>query len=509
MNNQGTSKQLSLQKDLSHIFRNAGLTGIGDIFFKLFHYLTVWIIVYFIGPAQYGLYLLALTLVTFGLIFSCAGFPAGLIKFVSQFQGVKDEARVKGVIQFSLKISLLLSLFFVPLLIISAGSLEVYIFKKPGFAVALRWLSLILPFMTLTHLLLASIQGLQVIKYRVYVEKFLQPGCFFLIVFFFLPFGLQLKKVIWAKIISTFFGFCLTAFFLHKAFPLIKKVSPVYENRDLVKFSAPLIPAVFLNFFVLYTDVLMLGYFRSSSEVGIYGVIARMAPLILLPLTSFELIFSPMIADLFHRGEVDRLQGLHRLITKWICILSLPLFSFLVLFAKPFLGLFGAPFTVARLPLIILCFGQLSRVLVGISGHMVLMTGHQNMSLVNNILLFGVNTTLNYFFIPLYGIVGAASATCFSYCLVNGLEVMEIFHVLGIHPYHSHFFKPLIAGISSFLLIFALTNYFPLAIKEVILFTLVFLIFYSIILFFLGFTSEDKFIFSQIKKFFCPVQLDL
>jgi len=508
-------KRSSLQKDIGTIFSNAGFTGLCDIFFKLISYLSIWIVIRVIGPSQYGLYLLAWAIIMFASIFASAGFPAGVIKFVAQFHGVGDKSRIKGTIFFSLKIAAVLSFFFILLLFFSAHLLETWVFKKPGFSSALRQLSISLPFFTCTLLLLASIQGLQIIKYRIYVEKILQPVSFLFLVIFFLALDYKLEGLIWAKVISTLIAFITALYFLNRIFPLWKnKIQTVYEKRQIMTFSSPLILAVFFNFIVLYTDILMLGYFRSTQEVGIYGVIARIVPTIILPLTSFEIIFSPMVADFYNRGELVHLESLHKLITKWICTFSLPIFWLLLLFAKPLLKLFGSAFLEAQIPLIILLIGQLSRSLVGISGYIVLMTGHQNLSLINNILLFGLNTLLNTILIPLYGIRGAALATSFSYCLMNNVEMIEIFYVIKIHPYNIHFFKPLLASLLSFFIAFPFICYLNTNWRELsVVFsgTLFFTTAYIIFLKLLGFTSEDKFILKKIKNIFSfnPVTQDL
>jgi len=501
------AKQLPLQKDLWTIFSNAGLTGMGDIFFKLISYLTIWIVIRMIGPSQYGLYLLAWAIIMFASIFASAGFPAGLIKFVAQFYGVGDKARVKGIILFTQQIAATLSFFLILFLYFSAGLLETWVFKKPGFSSALRQLSISLPFITCTLLLLASIQGLQIIKYRIYVEKLLQPAGFLLLVILFLTLGYNLEGLIWAKVISTFIGFITALYFLNRIFPLWKnKIRAVYEKRQIIVFSLPLILAVFLNYIVLYTDVIMLGYFKSTQEVGIYGVIARIVPLIILPLTSFEIIFSPMVADFYNKGELIHLENLHKLITKWICTFSLPIFWLILLFAKPLLNLlFGPLFIKAQIPLIILAIGLLSRSLVGISGYIILMTGHQNISLMNNILLFVLNTSLNYILIPPYGIYGAAVATSFSYCLINNLEMIEILHLLRIHPYSTHFFKPLLAGLLSFIILLPFVWYLNANWHEfgtVLIGTFFFAGAYIIFLKLFGFTAEDEFIIKKIKNIF-------
>lgn len=492
----------SLERDLHKIFSNAGLTGVGEIFFKIFNYLTIWMVIKSIGAAQYGVYLLAWTVISFASILAGFGFPAGLLKFIAQYYGQEDKARAKGALLFPLSFSLTLSLLMIPCLFFLAPYLEHWLFKKPGISMSLQWLSFGLPFAACLSLLSSSLQGCQMIKYLIYVEKIWQSLFFFLLTMLFFLFGFTLNGLIMAKIGSMAISCALALYYLNRLFPIFNSsLKPIYEKQKMLFFSAPLVLAVFLNFFVLYTDILMLGYFSTSQAVGIYGVLARLVPLIVLPLTAFETIFSPMVADLFHKKEFGRLEQLHKFTTKWICIFSLPVFGLILLFSRPLLSFFGEEFTIASIPLAVLALGQISRVCVGISGYIILMTGHQNLSLFNNLLLFGLNSFLNYLLIPHYGILGAAAATSFSYFTVNMIEMLQILRFLHIHPYNLEVFKPHLAGVLCFLPVFLFLQAvkWPL-LSEVLAGTTLFLGGYLVLLYHLGFTQEDTFLLTLVKK---------
>src|SRR5690606_17096788 len=58
------------------------------------------------------------------------------------------------------------------------------------------------------------------------------------------------------------------------------------------------------------TDILMLAYYRSDAEVGLYRVAATGGTLAAFGLTAVNLLFQPYFARAFIRNEVDKMQRL-------------------------------------------------------------------------------------------------------------------------------------------------------------------------------------------------------
>ena len=81
-----------------------------------------------------------------------------------------------------------------------------------------------------------------------------------------------------------------------------------------------------------------------------------------------------------------------------------------------------------------------------------MMTGHAKVNLVNSIIALATNVILNYFWIPRYGLTGAALATATAICLMNLLLTAEMWLILRLQPFSVKLFKPIIAGIAAFLI---------------------------------------------------------
>ena len=487
-------KQIS-KKNLLKITINATIAGFGDVLGIIFGYASTVLITRFIGPELYGTFLLASSIIGIGVIFSRAGLDSGVLRFVALYKGQGDISRIKGIIVFSIRVTFLLSLIFGILLFFSSRFISVKVFNKPDLEIVIKLLAISLPFSTIASIWLNSIQAFQIIKYKVYIQKLIQPTfrLFSLIVVFLL--GLRLFGVILVSVAASVLGFLLSFYYLKKIFPFYKKeITPIFENKRLMQFSTPLFFEGFLNFVIGWTDVLMIGYFMTFSNVGVYGAAMRVSALGVLILSAFNTIFAPMISELYGKGEMLEVEDLFKTVTKWIFSFSFPIFLLLVFFAEPIMSIFGSAFVVGAPCLIILSIAQLVDSGVGSVGYMLMMTGRPKMNLLNSAILCVMNIGLNYLLIPKYGILGAAIATGTSIAIINLLRLGEVYYFLRIHPYKLSFLKPLFAGIISIVAIYLLRNL--LHANDFCLFSslgVIFIAIYILLLKLLKFEEEDIF----------------
>jgi O-antigen/teichoic acid export membrane protein len=71
--------------------------------------------------------------------------------------------------------------------------------------------------------------------------------------------------------------------------------------------------------------------------------------------------------------------------------------------------------------------------------------------MVNNLGMALSNIVLNFIFISVFGLIGAAVATAVSVISINIIMIVEVWWFEGLVPYTRSFYKPVIAGAVSFL----------------------------------------------------------
>jgi len=102
-------------------------------------------------------------------------------------------------------------------------------------------------------------------------------------------------------------------------------------KRELISYSWPLMFAGMLYLVMGWIDTLMLGYFLTSADVGIYRASLATAGLLAIVPSSFASIFFPVITELYSRGEREELENTDAAVTKWIFMIALPLVLLMML----------------------------------------------------------------------------------------------------------------------------------------------------------------------------------
>jgi O-antigen/teichoic acid export membrane protein len=359
-----------------------------------------------------------------------------------------------------------------------------------------------LPFIAIMTISIGLIQGLKIFKYSVFVEKIAQPILRLVLICVLFYFGFRLFAVIAGTVLSFIIAGFLGIFFLLRVMPSgYTSFQPTRKGKTLVWYSMPIGLIALLDIILKRVDIFILGHYTESSQVGIYGVIILLAPLISLTRLSFGKIFSPMVSELWAKDDKNELRTLFKVQSKFILTTGLPIFFVFVLFPMSILRIFGEEFSWGYDALRILVLGEAITLLEGSSGYLLTMTGRQYVPLINYIIVFILKCCAGLILIPIYGINGAAMTSSISLAILTILLVIEIKYFYGFTPFKLSTIKPLIAGLSAYSLTqimvwkYALYGY-----TYTFLFSLLFFFIYIALLFLLKLGEEDKYVLSLVKK---------
>lgn len=114
----------------------------------------------------------------------------------------------------------------------------------------------------------------------------------------------------------------------------------------------------------------------------------------------------------------------------------------------------------------------------------------------------GVNFALNYLFIPLYGVNGAAIATAFSLALMNLLHLFFVYRIGGLQPFRASYIKPLFASLLAIFVVYTISKYVVgVSLLSLISMFFVFLALYFFLLLLMkSFEEEDLMIMRAIDQ---------
>jgi O-antigen/teichoic acid export membrane protein len=183
----------------------------------------------------------------------------------------------------------------------------------------------------------------------------------------------------------------------------------------------------------------MIGYYLDEADVGIYRLAFKVATLITFAQFAINSIAAPMFSSFKAKNDLSGLRKMTRNIGYMNLAISTPIFIAILLFPSFVLDFFGEEFTAGVTPLIILAVGQIINALCGPVMYLLNMTGKEIQA--RNIIIVAsvINIVLNFYFIPLYGLMGAAIATGLSTVVWNVMAVIRIKKEYGFisipHPF--------------------------------------------------------------------------
>lgn len=489
---------------MSKFIKGAGVSFIGQLVSTGLKYLTQASLAWIFGAEGFGFYTLGLVFYQFCDLIARMGLELGAVRYVSIYNSSANLPKLKGILFTILGLPFILGCMLGITLFYCANPIAIDIFQKPDLAIVLRIFSLAIPIGASMTTGLFATTGFQTTLYRVLVFDVIVPFTNLLLAVGLGLLGFKLFGASIAWVIALAIGLLLTLFFIWKLSPTLisNKIQPIFQLKELISFSLPLSLGTFLWLLLIWSDILMLGYYNTALEVGIYRAASQTAFLVILFDRSLIAIFAPTIASLFNQGKFAEAKKLFKTSSRWNFSLTFSLFIALIVASQNILKVFGVEFQSGWIILIILATGQLTRAGGGgLSMHMLAMSGHQYLKLYGDIALAITNIALNFLLIPLWGPLGAAIATASSMAGINLVRVIQVKYVLNAHPYSTSYLKILICGLVAILSGYFVQHisYSMFYIFSILISTSVIVIIYFIMLFLIALEDDDISLINQYR----------
>jgi O-antigen/teichoic acid export membrane protein len=199
--------------------------------------------------------------------------------------------------------------------------------------------------------------------------------------------------------------------------------------RHTLKESFPFMITSSMYLVIAQTDILMLGVMQTVEEVGIYSVAMKLAVLTSLFLLVSNSVVAPKISELYSQGKVDQMLFLARKVVTVLMFFGLAILLFFIVFGEWLMGLWGV--SGYSDVLIILALGQFVNLATGPVGNLLIMTEYAKLQSQIVTVMALMNIILNYVFIDLYGLIGAAWATAIVVSLTNLISWAAVWRLHG------------------------------------------------------------------------------
>ncbi len=449
-------------KDLPVIIKGAGLTLFGTVAGKGLYLLYTIFLARVLGINDLGLYFLGLSIVFFLGVIGNMGLNAATVRFTSIYNTEEGRRqKLKGITIAASVMSFLFGMVLVAVVFVLADVASGRIFHKPELGGILKVFALSIPFECSMRVLLGSTQGLKLMGYTAITENILWVAARFLLTLVLIyGFDMKLEGAVWAYTVSSVISACAALYFTNRHIPLFKrKDSPVFEYREILKFSLPMAFSETVYNLLAQADVLILGLFMTSSSIGVYSIAVRVVVMAQIVFNIFIPVFNPFISELYEKNNLVKLSKLLKAITRWNVMASFPIFMSIMCFPGVFLRIFGGEFLQASSCLFVLVLARIFTSPSVLPNSMLAMSGRPELQLVNNIILLVLTVILNYVLIPSYGIIGAAVATGTCLVIASLIRIVEVYRLMKIHPFTSSLVKPVVCGLIAFVISYALLKF--------------------------------------------------
>lgn len=385
-----------------------------------------------LGAEVSGFYYLAYSVATIGSVVASLGVDTATLRFVATAASEDDWPRVAGVHRQGALATGLASAVFAAVVFALAPWLAHTAFSKPEVEPVIRVAALLIPAQTLLVLYGQILKAV----YRPVASTLLQvlgpPLAAFILL---LALGTESATVTMAIVVASAFGFLLIEFIQWNT--TVGKPARQWGHFDfsrLMRTALPLMVVSSMSLVIMWSDVIIIGVFGTSEDVGTYTPAARTALLISLGLVAIANVVQPRLAVLYNSGDSKGLEQLARNTSLLGTMVGLPALIVIEVAAPWLMSLFGPGFEVGATALRILAIGQFINVSVGSTGVLLTMSGRERYYQRTMTLGALANIVLNVTLIPILGINGAAIATALSVSGVNLANLTFVRKTMDIQP---------------------------------------------------------------------------
>ncbi len=466
----------------------------------------------FFNTQQFGYFSIGLIISDICLFIGIFGLHKSIPQQISFYNSKKELKKIQVTISFSLLLVIISGVLIFCIILFFSEIIVFRILQMPDLLIPLSMFALTIPFNLIILVLSSIFQGFQKAKEKVLFSNIINNILFFIFVIITVNLSLSFNYSIFLYLLSIIIpSLCFIIYFIVYSPVRIKKfeLGDSSVQKELLKLSFPLFLMTLITHLQGNIGILMLGFFKTSTSVGLYNSAYFLSTKITLLYNSLVFIFIPLITELFTKKYYDDINALYKIMNKWLLFFTFPLILLLLFFPELILtSIFGQQYRSASIVLIILTIGAIINVIVGPADATLLGMGKNIylmwMSILNILLIVG----LNLFLIPLYALNGVAISSLISSLIINTIKILKLYSISKINPYGKKKFLSLLLTLGfSFISIFIISSLLLVNIWIIPLVFIYFLIIQFFSLFVTKNINEDDLIFLTTFEKFLGVSL--
>ena len=437
----------NLNPDFKKLLSGSGLVMAFKVAGAGAGYVFAYLITSNYGARAFGIFELSLTALTIASLFGRLGLDGALVRFIPEFVEKKAPEHLRKVYGYALFLALPFSMVLAALLYVFSDAIALQLGSEL-LGVAFRVTAFLVPFSTWFGLNSEAFRGMRrMVEYSVF-----QRGTVILLAIIaflsFQHFAVELEANL-LPLVAFGIGLVLLALISGSHTPkAVSQIIPANSSdklieplkiKPLLRVAFPMLLSTSMFMIMNWTDTIMIGYYLDETGVGVYRLAFKVATLITFAQFAINSIAAPMFSSFYAKKDLPGMKKITRNIGYMNIAISTPIFIAIIIFPNFVLDIFGEEFSAGVSPLIVLAIGQIINALCGPVMYLLNMTGKEKKA--RNIIIVAsvINLALNFYFIPIYGLMGAAYATAISTSVWNVMAVIQIKKDYGFisipHPF--------------------------------------------------------------------------
>lgn len=444
----------TIKKDdsLNKIVKGTGLVSLGFIFSYFFIFISYILIARKWTVSDVGIFSLSYSIFNICLIITSLGFSQGVVRCIAHVKGKQESYKISGFIVGSIFFSIILSIIVSILLFIFSDYIGQGIFHEPALNIPLKIFAITIPFFSLNIIIIAIFRGFEKIKPTVYLRLILEKILIFIIIVIIIIINLSFDNLFYSYLITGIIIFVILILYISKGSYSLKNfnIKLIFSSnaKELISFSLPLIASNILGHIIIWSSTLMLGILKSTSDTGLLNIADPFAYFLLFPLEALIITFIPVFSKLYSRNQLTEMRNNYRILTKWICLITLPIFFVFFFYPEPLLRVIvGSNYLASANALRILSLGYIIVNFAGPNIATLIVLGKSRFLMLVTLIGSIIIITLNLLLIPVYSFIGAAFAIGCVNIIMALIRSYKVYSLTKIKPYGYRIIKPTLLSI--------------------------------------------------------------
>jgi O-antigen/teichoic acid export membrane protein len=409
-------------------FRGSLLLFIGTLSSTIILAITAIVTARLLGPEDYGLYSIILTIPSILVTVSDLGISPALTRYSASLGSSQEEPKIVNLIEIGLLSKIIFTIIIGSVMFLLANPISKYILNRPEEATLLKITFLYLIGQSLLNSLNSIFIGLDqagkcslLQNIQAIIKAVAIPGLILI------GYGLTgaLIGIGLGFIISTIIGILLISLSLRqlkKKLQNLKQPQSFSGNlRTLLGFGAPLYLSELLFSFQTQIKNILLALYCSNVSIGNYSTAMNFTVFIMVMASPITTIMFPAFSKMNLKNDHESLETLYKLSVKYTSLIIVPAATGLAILSKEIVNLlYGARYQTAPryLSLYSLLF-FLTALGYHITGSLLNSQGDTGVTLRINLLNLIVSLTLALSLIPRLGVTGLIASTITSQLISN------------------------------------------------------------------------------------------